>query len=193
MILVVGCGTVPSPSPSSTATRPASASVPPAATSSTPGGSGTAVTADPSLLAVVPAAAAGLQLDYDPDTTASVAADPALAADVEALAIGLAVPIGQATPAELVITSVVRLRDPGSDDEWFRSWRDTYDQAACEQAGGVSGHAQSEFNGHVVYIGSCAGGATTYHVRLGAGALVMSLTSIGSSRLGERIVRELTP
>ena len=192
MILVVACGPPPTPSPSPAPTPPASASAPPAA-SSTPGGSHTAVTAEPSLLAVVPAAAAGLRLDYDPDTTASVAADPALAADVEALAIGLAVPIGQATPAELVITSVVRLRDPGSDDEWFRSWRDTYDQAACEQAGGVSGHAQSEFNGHVVYIGSCAGGATTYHVRLGAGALVMSLTSIGSSRLGERIVRELTP
>ena len=195
MILVVGCGTAPTPPPSPASRPSASASAPPA-NSSTSGGSiaaGTAVTSDPSLLAVVPATAAGLQLDYDPDTTASVAADPALAADAKALAIGLAVPAGQATPSEFVIVNVVRLRDAGKDDTWFRGWRDTYDQGACDQAGGVAGNAQAEFNKHAVFIATCAGGAITYHVRLEDGAIVLSLTSIGPGRPGERLMRALPP
>jgi hypothetical protein len=195
MILVVACGPPPTPSPSPAPTPPTSASAPPAA-SSTPGGSHTAVTAvtaEPSLLAVVPAAAAGLRLDYDPDTTASVAADPALAADAAALAIGLAVPAGQATPSEFVIVNVVRLRDPGRDETWFRGWRDTYDQGACDQAGGVAGNAQTEFNRHAVFIATCAGGAITYHVRLEDGAIVLSLTSVGPGRPGERVMRALPP
>ena len=192
MILVVGCGTAPTPSPSLAPTRPASASVPPA-TPSTPGGSGSAVIADPSLLAIVPVAAAGLSLEYDPDTTASVATDPALAADAQALAIGLAVPAGQATPSEFVIVNVVRLRDAGRDEAWFRGWRDTYDQGACDQAGGVAGNAQAEFNKHAVFIATCAGGAITYHVRLEDGAIVLSLTSVGTGRPGERLMRALPP
>jgi hypothetical protein len=192
MILVLGCGKAPTLSPSPAPTPPASASLPSEA-SSTPGGSGTAVTADPSLLAIVPAAAAGLSLEYDPDTTAAVAADPALAADAEALAIGLAVPAGQATPSEFVIVNVVRLRDAGRDEAWFRGWRDTYDQGACDQAGGVAGNAQAEFNKHPVFITTCAGGAITYHVRLEGGAIVLSLTSIGPGRPGERLMRALPP
>jgi hypothetical protein len=192
MILVVACGSAPTPSRSPDAATSVSASVPPA-TSSTPGGSRIAVTADPSLLAVVPAAAAGLRLDYDPDTTASVAADPALAADAQALAIGLAVPAGQATPSEFVIVNVVRLRDPGKDETWFRGWRDTYDQGACDQAGGVAGNAQAEFSKHAVYLATCAGGAITYHVRLEDGAIVLSLTSVGPARPGERLMRALPP
>jgi hypothetical protein len=192
MILVVGCGSAPTPSPSPTPPPRASASVPPT-TSSTPGGSSPAVAADPSLLAVVPAAAAGLRLDYDPDTTASVAADPALVGDAGALAIGLAVPAGGASPSEFVIVNVVRLRDPAKDDAWFRGWRDTYDQGACDQAGGVAGNAQAEFSKHPVFIATCAGGAITYHVRLENGAIVLSLTSVGPGRPGERLMRALPP
>jgi hypothetical protein len=151
------------------------------------------VLADPTLLDIMPATAAGLALTYDPDTTATVAADPAVARDASGIAVGLAMPAGLASPEELVIVNAVRLRDPSAGDDWFRTWRDTYDTAACEQAGGVQGHAESPIQGRTVYIGSCTNGVFTYHVRLDDGAVVVSLTSIGPSRLGERLMRQLPP
>jgi hypothetical protein len=116
-------------------------------------------------------------------------ADPSLAGDVAALAIGLATPTGQASPQDFVIANVARLRDPSRDQEWFRSWRDTYDQAACDRAGGVEGNAEATIGGQTVFIGSCVNGALTYHARLQNGAIVLSLTSVGPGRLGERLVR----
>ena len=147
--------------------------------------------ADPSLLDLVPAAAAGLTLTFDPDTSATVAADPGLAGDAAAVATGLAVPAGQATPAEFVIVNVVRLRDASRDDAWFRSWRDSYDEAACERAGGVVGHAESKSGDRTVFIGSCAQGVFTYHVRIAGGGIIVSMTSIGPGRLGQRVIDNL--
>jgi hypothetical protein len=107
------------------------------------------------------------------------------------VATGLAVPTGQATPSEFVIVNVVRLRDPSRGDEWFRSWRDSYDQAACERAGGVVRRAESRSGDRTVFIGSCAQGVFTYHVRIGANAIVLSMTSIGPGRLGQRLIDNL--
>jgi hypothetical protein len=64
---------------------------------------------------------------------------------------------------------------------------------ACAQAGGVTGHAQSKIQGRMVFIGSCANGAYTYHTRLGDGGIVLSLTSIGPSRLGEKLLDQIAP
>jgi hypothetical protein len=184
-----------SPAPS---TRPTSAGVSPApsaGTGSSPAaaGSGAPIAADPTLLDGLPVAAAGLQLVYDADTTASLTSDPNLAHDAAAIATGLATPAGQASPAEFVIVNAVRLRDPSLDEEWFRAWRDSYDKAACEQAGGVTGHAETEIQKRTVFIGSCANGVYTYHTRLGNGGIVLSLTSIGPSRLGEKLLQQLAP
>jgi len=132
-------------------------------------------------------------MTYDAATTATVAADPALARDAIALATALAVPAGQASPATFLIVNVVRLRDPSVGDSWFRTWRDTYDSTACERAGGVQGHAESVIGSRTVYIGSCVQGVLTYHVRLAAGAVVLSMTSIGSDRLGQRVIDHLAP
>ena len=96
-------------------------------------------------------------------------ADPTLARDASAIATGLATPTGQATPEEFVIVNAVRLRDPGKDEDWFRAWRDSYDAAACAQAGGVTGHAESQIQGRNVFIGTCANGVFTYHTRLDGG------------------------
>jgi hypothetical protein len=196
-LLVAACGTsTPSPppaSPAATAAVPSAAVAPSPATataslaaSST---SSASVRADPSLLDVLKASPAQLSLTYDPDTTASVMSDPSVARDLSALAIGLATPSGQASPQEFVIANVARLRDPAKDDEWFRSWRDTYDGAACDRAGGVQGNAETEMGGQTVFIGSCRNGALTYHARLENGAIVVSLTSVGPGRLGERLLR----
>jgi hypothetical protein len=48
-------------------------------------------------------------------------------------------------------------------------------------------------NGRTVYIGSCSGGAFTYHVRVGQGAIIVSATSIGSRRLGEKVMQAIEP
>jgi hypothetical protein len=151
------------------------------------------VAADPTLLDLVPAAAAGATLTYDPATTASVAADPSLARDISYLATGLARPANAAPDdPNIAIVNAVRVRDPGSaNDAWFRDWRDTYDKAACAQAGGVARNAQFDVDGLVVFVGACANGAFTYHVRIGDGAIVLSITSIGPFDLGRRIVQQL--
>ncbi len=155
--------------------------------------SGPSITADGTLLDLIRATDAGMTLTYDPETTASVIVNPAVARDASSMATGLAVPTGQASPQEFVIVNAVRLRDPSVGETWFRMWRDTYDAAACSQAGGVQGHAESEIGGRTVYIGSCANGVYTYHTRVEDGSVVLSLTSIGPSRLGERLLAHVAP
>lgn len=154
---------------------------------------GAVTQAEPALLDLLPAAVAGLTITFDADTTATVAADPDLVRDAAGVATGLAAPSGQATPAEFVIVNVVRLRDPSRDETWFRDWRDSYDESACERAGGVVRHADFVSGGRTVYVGSCAGGVFTYHVRLRDGGIVVSLTSIGPGRLGERLIAAIPP
>ena len=182
-----------SPAPSSAPRSSAGPSLSPAlaASPSSPVSSATVV-ADPTLLSVVPDAGNGLERTYDPDTTAQVAADPSLGGDASGLAIALYRPTGAAPDSsDFAIVNVVRLRDPLANDEWFRSWRDTYDESACAQAGGISRHLQTDIAGRTVYIGTCAGGAHTYHVRVAGGAIVISITAVGESRLGETILERL--
>src|SRR5215210_3845139 len=159
--------TTPSPtlSPSSSAR---SASSPPAPTESVRPGTPSSgdVDVDPSLLSHVPATVGGVEIERDPGTAAQVASDPALAGEVERLAVGLAVGPGSSGAEDIAIVNVVKLRDGILGEPFFRGWRDTYDEAACAQAGGVLGHAQAEIGGRTVHIGTCNGGAHTYHVAL---------------------------
>lgn len=192
-VTTVACGASPAPVPSSppAPTSPPPSSRPVSASPLAAPPSGTAA-ADAALLDFAPAAAAGLTIAFDPETTAAELADPKLDANIAALATGIATPANAvASPNDLVIVNVVRLRDPAVADDWFRRWRDSYDAAACEPAGGVSGHATSKINGRDVFIGSCAGGANTYHLRIEGGAVLVSLTSIGATRLGQRLVQAI--
>jgi len=149
--------------------------------------------ADQTLLNFTPVTSNGLTLTYDAETTATEIADPSLDPNVAALATGIASATAPSASAagDLVIVNVIRLRDATVDDTWFRGWRDSYDQAACQPAGGITGHAEATIGGHAVFIGTCAGGAFTYHLRLAGGAVIVSLTSIGFARLGERIVQAM--
>jgi len=151
------------------------------------------VAVDPDLLQHVPDQVDGLQLTYDPETTARVVNDPALARDASGLAIAIAVEPGTSAAAELTVVSVVRLRDPSVDDAWFRAYRDSYDQAACSSAGGVSGHAQATIAGRQVFIGTGAGGAVIYHVRLADRSIIVSALSVGSRHLGEKVMEGIKP
>ena len=202
-ILAALCWACGPSTPSGVTTRPSSApavssassALSPSTPPTSPIASNASVVADPTLLRFVPLGGDGLSLTYDPATTAQVASDPTLATSAAGLAVGLytVTPANASTPPgdDLAVVSVVNLRDPSVGDSWFRDWRDTYDEAACANAGGVVRHAQTTIGVNTVFIGSCAGGAFTYHVRLADVPIVMSLTSIGPGRIGEEIVKRM--
>ena len=94
---------------------------------------------------------------------------------------------------DLAIVNVVRLRPGLFDDGWFRSWRTTYDDGACQVAGGVApGGAETTIGDHATHIGSCVGGVHTYHVHLEDPDRVVSITATGEGRFGEQVVAGLT-
>lgn len=187
LALFVACQPGPSPSSSAAATATGPPSI--AASASQPT-SAESVAVDLSLLSILPLQVAGVAMQPAPDTAAQIAADPSLAADVEAVAVALAVSAGSSAAEDLVIVSVVRLRPDIFDETFFRGWRDTYDAAACEPAGGLRGNAEAEIDGRQVFIGSCANGGFTYHLRYGEDVIV-SLTSLGEGRFGEQVVQNL--
>jgi hypothetical protein len=197
LVTLGGCGG-PVPSASSSPSAPATVVVSPAPSaspasvgpsSSAPAGS--SIESDPGLFAAIGGDAGALTFQYDPDTTAQVAADPGLAGNVGGLAIGLYTIPGQLPIADFAIVSVLHLRDPSVGPDWFRSYRDTYDAAACAQAGGIDRHSETTIGTNDVFIGACAGGAFTYHVRLEARGIVVSITAAGPARLGERIAGDV--
>jgi hypothetical protein len=198
--VLAGCGLDRSPAPSASSSAAAvhSASTPattpspsPSSSTSLAGSPAGSVEADPGLFAVIAGDADALDFRYDPDTTASVATDPGVAADAKGLAIGLYTVKGQQPVTDYGIVSILHLRDPARNEDWFRAYRDSYDESACAQAGGVSRHAQTEMSGHTVFIGGCAGGAFTYHLRSRDGALVVSITSVGPADLGSRLAADV--
>jgi hypothetical protein len=195
--LIAACG--PTPAPSSVSASP-TGSLAPAETAESsqdagsPSASGSpaaSVTVDPTLLANVPASVDGIALTFDPETSATIAADPAVAHDAAGLAVALAVAPGASGADDLAIVSVIKLRDPAKDEAWFRDWRDTYDQGACGPAGGVVGNAEAQLGGGTVFIGSCEGGVHTYHTRIEAAGIVVSITALGDRRLGEKVMESL--
>jgi hypothetical protein len=151
---------------------------------------GQTVAVDPALLAILPDEVGGVRLEPAPETAAEIAGDPTIAAPVEALAMALAVASGSSSDQDIAIASVVRLRPDIFSAGFFRGWRDSYDDAACAQAGGVAGNAEAEIDGRTVFIGSCVNGAFTYHVRYGEDVIV-AVTSVGERRFGEEVVSNL--
>lgn len=190
-VILTGCVTVnrvpPDPTPRPVATAVPTPHTSPAASANA---SGPTTIVDPALLGHLPASVLGFALAPDPATAATVAADPTLAANAEAIAMAIVVAPGGSNGDDLAVASVVKLR-PGVDNPIFREiFRAAYDRVACEQAGGVAGSQSTTIAGRDVLVGSCTGGATTYHVHLADGLLV-SVTSLGSRKLGEQIVADL--
>jgi hypothetical protein len=194
LISILGLGLLaacqgPAPSPTASPAASVVASGPPASRSTSPSSAGS-VEVDPSLLSILPVEVEGVPVHPDPETAAAIAVDPSLANDVEAVAVALAISPGSSGGEDLVIANVVRLRPDVYNETFFRSWRDSYDSAACEPAGGVTGNAEAEIDGRQIFIGSCVNGGITYHVRYGEDVLV-SITSVGDGRFGEQLVKNL--
>lgn len=187
--LVAACGPGPTPSPSSAASLRASATATASATTGSPSSSVAALVAiDPSLLELLPGDVAGHPFEASAEAAAESASDPALAATTDAIAVAIA-----ADPAtsSFVVASVARLKPGIFDEGFFRDWRDSFDEAVCAQAGGVSGNAQAEIDGRTVYIGTCAGGSHTYHARLEGANAILSVNAVGDARLGEELMKTL--
>jgi len=178
--------TTPTPAPSQTAAA-SSASPPPAAS---PDGSaaGATVPIDQTLLEILPATVAGLPVTAVPDPSGTD--DPGLIDSVDRMAQALVVDPGSDA---FTFASVIVLRPGVFDDEFFRSWRDSFDEGACSQAGGVTGHAQATIGGRTAYIGRCEGGVLTYHVRLDDRDAIVSVSALGETRLGEQLMAGLRP
>lgn len=195
--IVAGCGSSPTPSPGSSSTGPGSSAASSPASSgldsaSPPPASPATAVADPDLFEVLPDTSDVFSLIYDPVTTATIASDPALDPAVDSIATGLYRPRDAAPdPPDFAIVNVVHLRDPSLGDDWFRSWRETYDESACEQAGGVVRRAETPVGALTVYVGSCEGGAFTYHARLNEGNVILSMTSVGPTRIGQTVAERL--
>jgi hypothetical protein len=210
--LAAGCGpttptpsstVVPQASPSPTgssvasASAPASASAGPSAAASptVPDESGpplpAGVIVDAGLLEVLPAEVDGVRLQPDPDTAAEVAADPMLAESALSLAVTVAVAPGASGDEDLAVANVMRLRPDVFEEEFYRGWRDAYNEAACAVAGGVESESQDEIGGRQTHIGACAGGALTYHTFLVDQGFLISITATGERRLGELILESV--
>jgi hypothetical protein len=148
------------------------------------------VAVDPSLVRLLPAAVGGIGVAFSPEATQEVVADKTLVASVAGIAYGQA--IDPAT-GDLVVAAVVRLYPGVYSDAFFRGWRGTYDEGACAQAGGVAGRAEATIGGRQVHIGTCGGGAHTYHVFLEMSGVMVSATSVGPRRFGEQLMANLRP
>lgn len=152
-----------------------------------------AVVVDPALLELLPDAVAGVPLEPDEATAAEIAREPSIAPFVSALAIAAAFrPQATGTDGDYVVVTVARVKPGLFGDLFYRGWRDTFDAAVCEQAGGVDGHAEAEIAGRQTFIGTCAGGVHTYHVHLPGRDVIVSMQAVGDGRFGERVVEGLT-
>src|SRR5690606_21608126 len=135
----------------------------------------------PALLELLPATVDGLPLAPAPESDAVVAADPAIAADAEGAATALA--LDQAG-GQFAHVTLVRLRPGVLSDAYYRSWRDSFDDEACAQAGGVVRRAETEIGGRPTFIATCAGDLRTYHAWLAVERVLVSVSSLGDRRLG---------
>jgi hypothetical protein len=144
------------------------------------------VQVDPGLLEVLPREIDGVPLEADPSTAAEVGADPLLAESATGLVVALAVAPGASDSGDedLAVASVIRLKPDVFDEAFYQEWRDTYDQAACEVADGVEGVGETSVGGHHVYVGTCAGGAMTYHTYLEDQNFLVSVTATGPREFG---------
>jgi hypothetical protein len=194
---VAGCGNPPpapaiqptAPMPEPTPVAPAGVAVTPpraSATATQPATGG--VIEDPALLSVLPETVDGVEVKLEPQAFADALTDPAFASSIEAGAFFVAV-----DGADIASGLVARPVPGRFSDEFFRDWRDTYNDGTCAQAGGVTANAEAELGGQTVYIATCAGGMRTYHAYIEEQGLVVSLFSLGDRGLGEELMADLQP
>jgi hypothetical protein len=147
---------------------------------------------DPSLLAVLPDSVGGVPLQADETTAGEIAREPSIAPFVSSLAIAAAFgPPASGSVGDYVVVTVARVKPGLFGDLFFQGWRETFDDAVCQQAGGVQGAAEATIGGRQTFIGTCAGGIQTYHVHLPEKDVIVSMQGGGPGRFGEHVVEGL--
>jgi hypothetical protein len=146
------------------------------------------VVLDETLLEILPEAIDGIPVEGSIDEAAHALTDPALPRIATALDVGVAV---DPSSGNLVTAHVVRVRPEAFTADTYRQWRDSYDEGACTASGGITGRAESTIGGRNVFITSCVVGLRTYHVWLEQRDLVVSASSIGDDRFGEKLMAGL--
>lgn len=146
------------------------------------------VVLDPTLLAILPESIEGAPVTEALDEAALALTDPALPRIATALDVGVAV---DTASADLVTAHVVKLRPKAFTDATYRQWRDSFDEGACAGAGGVRGVAQATIDERTVHITSCVSGQLTYHLWLTEHDILISASSIGDRRFGEKLMDNL--
>jgi len=149
--------------------------------------SGAPVELDPTVLAFLPSTVGGVAVTESADEATQALTDPSLGK------IGSAVDAGVAVDGagNLVYAWVVRLRENAFNDAIYQQWRDSYDEGACADAGGVVGRAEATIDARTVYITSCTASVRTYHVWLEQPGILISASAIGDGRFGEVLMDNL--
>jgi hypothetical protein len=144
---------------------------------------------DAGLLAVLPETVDGARVVHTPEAAKGGLGDPSIERVASRLATGYVV---SEAGADWAVVSIVALRSGAWNDAFYRDWRDSYASAVCRQEGGVAGRAVAPIGGRDVDIATC-GGLRTYNVHLADGDLVISITSAGEGRFGEKVMAGLRP
>jgi hypothetical protein len=176
----------PAPSTPGPATTP-EASAPGSASASASPAADTAVR-DDSLLSILPPDVEGAPVTVEDASFDEAARDPAFVEHVARAAFAVVT-----TPTDLASGVVAQLRPGTLDDTFLADWRETYNEGACAQAGGVSTNAETSLDGRTVHIATCGGGLTVYHAAIPERDVIVSLFSIGEGRFGEQLMRDLRP
>jgi hypothetical protein len=198
LVVLVACGSTnsPSPAPPTSSSPMLSASATPAVSAMSSGAPtqslapallASPIPTDAAMLELLPSSLDGLDRQTDSSVDAGIAADPDLARLARSFATALYI---DPTTGEFAYVSVVRLQKPLSESA-STSYRTSFDEAACSQAGGLQRIAEATIGQHKTWIGTCAGGVRTYHLELSAGAMIVSISEAGERRLGERLIEGL--
>ena len=203
-LLVTGCGSTAPPAPSvvgvSPSAGPSAASPSPStdvgpspsaqvAASPSPGGS-PAVPIDAGLLAILPATVGGQAISEIPEIEANLVTDPNLVQNAAALAVALGI---NGSSGDFAYIAVIQLKPIVFSNAFYLSWRQSYDEGACSQSSGLKSTSSTEIAGRQVFVGTCTGGATTYHVHLASPDRLVSITSVGAADFGRLVLAGLNP
>lgn len=201
-ILVAACGSNATPLPSPTG-PPASPSTAPTAPSPSPGtstaaqgsaspapGGSPAVPIDASLLGILPPTVGGQVISEIPEIEANLVTDPNLVQNAAALAVALGI---NGSSGDFAYVAVIELKPIVFSNAFYLSWRQSYDEGACSQSSGLKSTSSTEIAGRPVFVGTCVGGATTYHVHLASPDRLVSITSVGAADFGRLVLAGLKP
>ncbi|MGH2511622.1 MAG: hypothetical protein ACRDGQ_02925 [Candidatus Limnocylindrales bacterium] len=143
---------------------------------------------DPLLLALLPATVDGQAITEIPEIEAQIGTDPDLLANAQALAVALGV---NSATDDFAYIAVIQLKPLVFSNAWFVSWRQSYDQGACSQSNGLKSTGSTSIAGRQVFVATCIGGASTYHVHLAGPDRLISITAAGPGNYGALVMADL--